>query len=53
METVALKIIGYGAVGLVMVRLAIVGLAIPAVWGSGLYMLIRMIARHGKQGVRG
>lgn len=53
METIVLRVIGYGAVGLVMLRLAFVGLTIPVVWGSGLYMLIRMIARQGRQGVRG
>jgi len=53
METIVLRVIGYVAVGLVMLRLAVVGLAIPLVWGSGLYMLVRMIARHRRQGVRG
>jgi hypothetical protein len=53
METILLRVVGYVAVSLVLLRLAVVGLAIPVAWGTGLYMLIRMIGKHGKERVRG
>ena len=48
METIVLRIVGYVAVGLIMLRLAAVALAIPVAWGAGLYMLVRMAAHRGR-----
>lgn len=50
MEQIALKIAAYTLIGLIALRLAVVAAAIPVAWGAGLYMTIRMIAKHMKRG---
>jgi hypothetical protein len=52
MEETAFRVIAYAAIAAIAVRVAVVALAIPVVWGSGLYMMIRMIAKQIRQGVR-
>ncbi len=50
MEHLALKVVAYAAIAVIGLRLAVIAAAIPVVWGSGLYMFVRMVMNRIRQG---